>query len=58
MRVGGAQVSEKHANFLVNATKDATASELRELAETVKAAVRDQFGVTLEEEVLSCGDWD
>ena len=56
LRVGGAQVSEKHANFLVNAG-GATASDLRTLAGRVQADVRERFGVTLEEEVLYVGDW-
>ena len=55
--VGGAQSSEKHANFLINATKTATATDFRELATLVKQAVHARFGVTLEEEVLYCGDW-
>ena len=56
LRVGGAEVSEKHANFLINAG-GATASDLRTLAEKVKALVFDRFGVALEEEVLYAGDW-
>ena len=56
LRVGGAEVSEKHANFLINAG-GATASDLRTLAEKVKAVVFDRFGVVLEEEVLYVGDW-
>ena len=56
LRAGGAEVSEKHANFLINAS-GATASDLRMLAEKVKAVVFDEFGVTLEEEVLYVGDW-
>jgi UDP-N-acetylmuramate dehydrogenase len=53
---GGAGVAEKHANFLVN-LGDATASDFRCLADRVKARVQERFGVTLEEEVLSVGDW-
>ena len=56
-RVGGAQVSEKHANFFVNATRAATAADLRGLADLVKRTVLERFGVTLEEEVLYVGDW-
>lgn len=56
LRVGGAQVAEKHANFLVNAG-GATASDLRRLACRVRAAVQERFGVMLEEEVLYVGDW-
>ena len=56
LRVGGAEVSEKHANFLINAG-GATASDLRSLAAKVKSVVSDRFGVLLEEEVLYVGDW-
>lgn len=53
---GGAGVADKHANFLVN-LGNATAGDFRRLADRVKAQVEDRFGVTLEEEVLSVGDW-
>ncbi len=56
LTVGGARVSQEHANFLINAG-GATASDLRTLAGEVKAAVQARFGVTLEEEVLYAGDW-
>jgi len=56
LREGGAEASEKHANFLINAG-GATAADLRTLAQRVKARVRDAFGVTLCEEVLYVGDW-
>lgn len=52
--VGGASVSRKHANFLINRGW-ATATDFRKLADTVKQRVYDQFGVLLEEEVLSVG---
>jgi UDP-N-acetylmuramate dehydrogenase len=53
---GGAQVSDKHANFLINAG-GATAADLRRLACRVKDVVMRKFGVALEEEVLYVGDW-
>jgi UDP-N-acetylmuramate dehydrogenase len=56
VREGGAQVAEKHANFLINAD-GATASDLRRLAARVKKTVEEKFSVTLEEEVLYVGDW-
>jgi len=55
-REGGAGVSPKHANFLVN-LGGATAWDFRKLADRVKARIRDEFGVTMEEEVLSLGEW-
>lgn len=58
LRVGGAQVSEKHANFLINLDNQATATDLRTLAAQVRAEVCKQYGATLEEEVLYVGDWE
>ena len=54
--IGGAQVSTKHANFLVN-TGTATATDLRRLIEHVQATVLTQTGVQLEREVHFAGDW-
>jgi UDP-N-acetylmuramate dehydrogenase len=47
---GGARASFQHPNYLVNESGTATAAEVRELAETIKEAVREQFGVELQEE--------
>lgn len=55
-RIGGAQVSEKHANFLVN-TGEATASDIRRLIEHVQAEVARVHGVELVREVHYAGDW-
>ena len=52
--VGGAQVSTKHAGFVVN-VGDATASDVIKVIDDVRAAVRDQFGITLEPEVRCWG---
>jgi UDP-N-acetylmuramate dehydrogenase len=54
-RVGGAQVAEAHANFLVNAG-GATARDFLELAALVKERVRSTSGVELEEEVRIVGE--
>lgn len=54
-RVGGAQVSEVHSNFLVN-TGSATAADFLALAAIVKEAVFASSGVTLEEEVRIVGE--
>jgi len=48
--IGGARVSEKHANFIVNTGK-ARFADVYELAQTVKATVEEQTGILLEEEV-------
>lgn len=53
-RVGGAQVSTKHAGFVVN-TGGATAADVRQVIADVQAAVREQFGVELEPEVRMWG---
>jgi UDP-N-acetylmuramate dehydrogenase len=54
-RVGGAEVSPAHANWLVNA-ESATAKDFLELAEIVRAAVVQKFGITLEMEVKVVGE--
>jgi UDP-N-acetylmuramate dehydrogenase len=56
LTVGGAQVAEKHANFLINAG-GSTATDLRRLAARIKSEVRGRYGVEFEEEVLYVGDW-
>ena len=55
LRVGDAMVFAKHANIIVNAGH-ATARDVLELAEIMKARVREKFGVTLEEEVMFLGE--
>jgi UDP-N-acetylmuramate dehydrogenase len=49
-RVGKAQVSEKHTNFIIN-TGGASFSDVYELAQVVKARVEETSGIELEEEV-------
>jgi UDP-N-acetylmuramate dehydrogenase len=56
MRIGGAVVSEKHANFIVN-DRQGTASDVRRLAEAVRAEVRDRLGIELVLEIEFAGDW-
>lgn len=55
-RVGGAQVSEKHCGFVVNAG-GATAADVDELMKQVAAKVQEQFGVRLEPEVKRLGEF-
>jgi UDP-N-acetylmuramate dehydrogenase len=55
LRVGDAMVYTKHANIIVNAGR-ATAREVLELAEIMRARVRERFGVELEEEVMFVGE--
>ncbi|HTZ81108.1 MAG TPA: UDP-N-acetylmuramate dehydrogenase [Stellaceae bacterium] len=51
---GGAMVSEKHTNFLIN-TGTATAADIEGLGEEVRRRVFEQFGVTLEWEIRRIG---
>jgi UDP-N-acetylmuramate dehydrogenase len=53
-RRGGAQVSEKHANFLIN-TGEAAAADIEGLGEDVRAAVKAKHGVELEWEIKRVG---
>jgi UDP-N-acetylmuramate dehydrogenase len=55
-RVGGAVVSGKHANFIVN-DAHGTAADVRRLAEHVRHEVRSRSGVELAFEVEFVGDW-
>jgi UDP-N-acetylmuramate dehydrogenase len=55
-RVGGAVVSEKHANFIVN-DGNGTAADVRRLAEDVREIVRRDRGVALTFEIAFVGDW-
>lgn len=50
-RVGGAQVSEKHAGFVVN-TGGATAEDVKALVGLVQDVVQEKFGVMLEREII------
>ncbi len=52
---GGAQMSEKHSNFLIN-TGDATAADLEGLGEEVRKKVYDSSGITLEWEIMRVGE--
>lgn len=52
----GAQISSRHANFILN-TGGASATEIRQLATIAKVRVRETFGVDIEEEVLYIGRW-
>ena len=55
-RIGGAVVSEKHANFIVN-DRHGTAADVRALAEHVRHEVRERHGIDLVFEVEFAGDW-
>jgi len=55
LKVGGAQVSEKHTNFLIN-TGAATASDIEALGEEVRRRVFEHSGVRLEWEIRRLGE--
>jgi UDP-N-acetylmuramate dehydrogenase len=56
LRIGGATVSVKHANFIVNDQKG-SAADVRRVAERVRAEVRQRNGVELRFEIEFVGDW-
>jgi len=55
LKVGGAEVSTQHANFIVNTGK-ATAAEVLQLIKTVQELVREKFGLELKPEVRIVGE--
>jgi len=54
-RIGGAVISDIHANFIVNDGK-ATASDVLKLIELVKTKIKTDYGVNLEEEIVIIGE--
>ena len=56
-RVGGAQMSEKHSNFMIN-TGDATAADLENLGEEVRKKVFENSGIELQWEIKRIGEFD
>ena len=54
LRVGGAQVSEMHCNFLIN-TGDATATDIETLGEAVRTRVKENSGIELQWEIKRIG---
>ena len=53
-RIGGAEISKVHANFIINANK-ASSSDVYELIKYIQKKVFDAFGILLETEVKQCG---
>lgn len=54
-RIGGAVVSQKHANFIIN-EKDATAADIESLIQLVQKTVKEESGILLQPEVKIVGD--
>ena len=55
LQIGGAQVSEKHTNFLLN-LGDATSADIEELGEEVRARVKAKSGIELQWEIQRVGE--
>ncbi len=56
-RIGGAEISTVHANFIVN-LGGATAADVMALIELARARVQERFGVTLALEIEPVGEWE
>lgn len=56
-RIGGAVISERHANFFIN-DANATASDMKALIEHARQTVAEKLGVQLELEIEILGKWD
>ena len=54
LRFGGAEISNIHSNFIINANK-ASSSDIQELIEYIQKRVFDAYGILLETEVKKCG---
>lgn len=54
LQIGGAQMSEKHCNFMINAG-GATAADLENLGEEIRSRVSDRYGITLRWEIRRIG---
>jgi UDP-N-acetylmuramate dehydrogenase len=54
--IGGAMISDKHANFFVN-TGEATATDVKALIDLAHEAVLREFGIDLALEVELVGEW-
>ena len=55
-RIGGAEVSTVHANFIVNAG-GATANDIKQLSELVQQKVAEKFGIELKREIILLGEF-
>jgi len=55
-QIGGAQISPKHANFIIN-INNAKACDVQALIELSRQVVFEQYGIRLEEEISYLGEW-
>ncbi|HCG64508.1 MAG TPA: UDP-N-acetylenolpyruvoylglucosamine reductase, partial [Sphaerochaeta sp.] len=58
MAIGGAMVSENHANFIVNNERKATSRDIFELSTMVAHEVKKRFDIDLEREIILLGRWN
>jgi UDP-N-acetylmuramate dehydrogenase len=56
-KIGGAMISDVHANFIINLEKKATAADYKQISDLMIEKVKEKFGVTLEREVFLWGDF-
>lgn len=56
-RIGGAEVSTIHANFIIN-TGNATAKDIADLCQLMAQKVQEKFGISLQREIIFLGDFD
>jgi UDP-N-acetylmuramate dehydrogenase len=56
VRIGGARVSEKHANFVVT-ERGASATDVRRLVDRIRATILERDGIELRPEIEFIGDW-
>lgn len=57
LSVGGASISSRHGNFIINTDGAATSKDILKLAELARKAVFDRFGIELEREIVLIGRW-
>ncbi len=50
-RIGGAMISDKHPNFIVN-LDNATSEDVKALIEIARQAIKEKYGINLEEEII------
>jgi UDP-N-acetylmuramate dehydrogenase len=55
-RIGGAMISDLHANFIINVDGRATAADVEALIEMARAEVKQRYGVDLRTEVIVVGN--
>jgi UDP-N-acetylmuramate dehydrogenase len=55
LQIGGAQMSQKHCNFMINAG-GAVAADLENLGEEIRSRVLDRYGITLRWEIRRIGE--